>query len=147
MFCATFSKGRWQPSCIAKLQKKKSKWLNAKIIVTQSWYNSIERFFQFYTLLFLVRDAILTGLFLINFKTAHCKNHFDTNLVKIHEAVIEILSFSCSVLFLVTANDRHLGMPKCKKSKRLYTRNTGIKLDQFQPMVVEISSFSCLCYF
>ena len=42
---------------------KKSKWLNAKIIVTQSWYNPIERFFQFYTLLFLVRDAILTGLF------------------------------------------------------------------------------------
>ena len=47
------------PNC-----KKKSKWLNAKIIVTQSWYNSIERFFQFYTLLFLVRDTILTGLFL-----------------------------------------------------------------------------------
>ena len=22
MFCATFSKGRWQPSCSAKLQKK-----------------------------------------------------------------------------------------------------------------------------
>ena len=33
---------------------KKSKWLNAKIIVTQSRYNSIERFFQFYLLLFLV---------------------------------------------------------------------------------------------
>ena len=66
---------------LAKLQNK---WLNAKIIVTQSWYNSIERFFQFYTLLFLVRGAILTGLFLFNFKTTHCKNHFDTNLVKIH---------------------------------------------------------------
>ena len=67
-----------------QIAKKKSKWLNAKITVTQSWYNSIERFFQFYTLLFLVRDAILTGLFLLNFKTTHCKNHFDTNLVKIH---------------------------------------------------------------
>ena len=31
---------------------KKKKWLNAKIIVTKSWYNFIERFFQFYTLLF-----------------------------------------------------------------------------------------------
>ena len=82
------------PNC-----KQKSKWLNAKIIVTQSWYNSIERFFQFYTLLLLLRDAILTGLFLINFKTAYCKNHFDTNLVKIHEAVIEILSFSCSLCY------------------------------------------------
>ena len=38
---------------------KKSKWLNAKIIVTKKWYNSIENFFQCYTLLFLVKDAIL----------------------------------------------------------------------------------------
>ena len=63
---------------------KKIKWLNTKSIMTQSWYNSIERFFQFYTLLFLVRGAILTGLFLFNFQTTQCKNHFDTNLVKIH---------------------------------------------------------------
>ena len=28
------------PNC-----KKKSKWLNAKIIVMRSWYNSIDRFF------------------------------------------------------------------------------------------------------
>ena len=38
-------------------------------------------------------------------------------------AVIEILSFSCSALLLVTANSDHLGMPNCKKSKRLHTRN------------------------
>ena len=77
-------------------------------------------FFQFYTLLFSVRGAILTGLFLFNFKTTHCKNHFDTNLVKIHYAVIQILSFSCSVLFDVTANGGHLGMQYCKKkSKRI----------------------------
>ena len=63
---------------------KKSKWLNAKIIVTQRWYNSIERFFQFYTLLFLEWNAILTGLFLFNFETTQCRNHFDTNLVKVH---------------------------------------------------------------
>ena len=56
----------------------KSKWLNAKIIVTQSWYNSIERFFQFYSLLFLEWDASLTGLFLFDFKTTHYKNYFDT---------------------------------------------------------------------
>ena len=76
-------KGRWRPSCSAKLQKT-SKWLNEKIIVTQSWYNCTERFFQFYTLLFLVRDAILTGIFLFKFKITHYKNHFDINLVKIH---------------------------------------------------------------
>ena len=102
---------------------KKSKWLNAKIIATQSWYNSIERFFQFHSLLFLVTDAILTGLFLFNFETTQCKHDVDINLVKIHLAVIEILSFSCSVLFLVTANGGHLGMPSCKQSKGLHTRN------------------------
>ena len=49
MFCATFSIGRWRPSCSAKFQKQ-SKWLNAKIIVIQSWYNSIERFFSSFIL-------------------------------------------------------------------------------------------------
>ena len=63
---------------------KKSKWINAKIIVTESWYNSIERFFQFHTLLLLVIDAILTGQFLFNFETNQCKSHFDANLVKVH---------------------------------------------------------------
>ena len=48
-------------------------------------------------------DANLTGLFLFNFESTSFKNHSDTNLVKIHYAVIEILSFSCSALFLVTA--------------------------------------------
>ena len=55
-----------------------------KLIVTQSWYDSIERVFQFHTLLFLEMDANLTGLFLFNFETTPCKNHSDTNLVKIH---------------------------------------------------------------
>ena len=55
-----------------------------KLIVTQSWYNSIEKFFQFYALLFLEMDANLTGLFLFNFETTSCKNHSNTNLVKIH---------------------------------------------------------------
>ena len=59
-FSVTFSNSRWRPSCSAKLQK--IKWLNAKFIVIQSWYNSIETFFQFYTLLFLVRGVILIGL-------------------------------------------------------------------------------------
>ena len=59
------------PNCI-----KKSSWLNAKIIVTQSWYNSTERFFPVLYFAILVRDAILSGLFLFNFKATHCKNHF-----------------------------------------------------------------------
>ena len=54
------------------------------LIVTQSWYDSIERFFQFHTLLFLEMDANLTGLFLFNFEKTPCKNYSDTNLVKVH---------------------------------------------------------------
>ena len=50
----------WSPT-----ETRGPKWLNAKIIVIQSWYNSIERFFQ---LLFSCRDTILTGLFLFNLK-------------------------------------------------------------------------------
>ena len=63
----------------------------------------------------------MTGLFLFHFKTTHCKNHFDKNLVQFHYAVIEKLSFSCSVIILLTANGGHLGMPNCKISKRLHT--------------------------
>ena len=101
---------------------KKSKWLYAKIIITQSWYNSIERFFQFYTLLFLVRGAILTGLFLFNFKQLNARIIL-TYSVKINLAVTEIFSFSCSALFLVMESGRHLGMPNCKNSKWVHTRN------------------------
>ena len=38
------------------------------------------------------------------------------SLVKINLVVIEILPFSCSVHFLVTAGDNHLAVPNCKKS-------------------------------
>ena len=54
------------------------------LIVTQSWYDSIERFFQFHTSLFLEMESNLTCLFLFKFETTPCKNHSDTNLVKVH---------------------------------------------------------------
>ena len=38
----------------------------------------------YHTLLFLEMDANLTGLFLFNFESTSCKNHSDTNMVKIH---------------------------------------------------------------
>ena len=44
---------------------------------------------------------------------------FYHNLVIIHLIVIEVLSFSCSVLFLVKALRPHLVVPNCKKSKWL----------------------------
>ena len=54
---------------------------------------------------------------------------FCHNLVKIHLVVIEILSFSCSVLLVVKADGYHLAVPNCKKSKWLNYCNT--KLVQF----------------
>ena len=65
----------------------KSRWLNAKIIVTQSWYKSIERFFQIHTLLFLVIDANLTGP-LFNFETTQCKNNFEIHIAEIVKTII-----------------------------------------------------------
>ena len=55
-------------------------------------------------------------------------------------------------VILVTANGGRLGMPnykkKKKKKKKIKTtsnkKQSGTKLDQYQPMVLEISSFSCL---
>ena len=91
-------------------------------------------------------DANLTGLFLLNFETSPCKNHSDTNLVQIHSAVIEILSFSCSALVLVTAAILESQTAKNNITDS-YQKNSGTKLDQFQPMGLEILSFSCLCYF
>ena len=44
---------------------------------------------------------------------------FCLNLVKIHLKVIEILPFSCSVLFLVTADGNHLAVPNRKQSNSL----------------------------
>ena len=39
---------------------------------------------------------------------------FCLSLVKIHLVVIEILLFSCSVLYLVTADGNHLAVPNRK---------------------------------
>ena len=103
------------------------------------------RFSLFHFLLFLVIEAILTGLFLFNFETTQCKNHFDLNLVKIHTALIEILSFSCFVLFLVMPDGGHLRMPNCKKIKMASSKKHSVtKLDEFQSWVLEILSFLCL---
>ena len=50
------------------------------------------------------------GLISLNWVFCH-------NLVKIHLVVIEILSFSCSVLLLVKADGNLFPVPNCKKIK------------------------------
>ena len=73
--------------------------------MTQNWYDSTEIFSVSHFAILVTQD-ILTGsivffffFFFFNFETNKCKNHFDTNLIKIHLAVIEIRSFSSFVIF------------------------------------------------
>ena len=119
---------------------------NKKLFVTQSGYDSIESFFQFYTLLFLEMNANSTHLFLFNFETTPCKNHSDTNLVKIHYAV-RLLSFVIFLFCAIFNNSSHFGIPNCKKYDGFVQETFWHKAGQFQPMGLEILSFSCLCYF
>ena len=51
--------------------------------------------------------------FLLYLKATQFENSFDKNLIKIHSAIIGILSFSCFVLFLGLADSGHLGTPNC----------------------------------
>ena len=53
---------------------------------------------------------------------------FYHNLIKIHLVVIEMLSFSCSVLLLVKADGDHFAVPNCKKT--LIVLNTKITVIQ-----------------
>ena len=66
--------------CTCTLTLCLSREVTKKLIVT----DTIERFFQFILCYFLEMDANLTGLLIFNFETTLCKNHSDTNLVKIH---------------------------------------------------------------
>ena len=88
--------------------------------MTQDWYNAIGIFYQFHILLFLEMETILTDLLLSNFEATQCKNRFDTNLVKMHSVVSEIFLMFCAIL---TADDGHLGMQNCEKSKWLHIIN------------------------
>ena len=71
---------------------------------------------------------------------------FCHNLVKIHLAVIEILSFSCSVLLLVKEDGEHLAMPNCKKKNQ-----NGLmqRLLSYKAGIIPLKDFSSfiLCYF
>ena len=59
---------------------------------------------------------------------------FSHHFVKIHSAVIETLSFSCLVLFIITADGGHLGIENSKKiakkiEKASYTKHSGTKFE------------------
>ena len=82
----------------------------------------MQGFFQFYTLLFLVRDAILKVFSHLILKQFIARIIL-TQIWSYSLIFIKILSFSCSALLLVSANGGHLGMLNCKKSKRLHRKN------------------------
>ena len=81
MFCAFLVKADEDHFVVPNCEK--SKWLNAKIVVTKSQYNSTERFFPVLYPVIFSKGRHLEGLFSFNFETTHCKNNFDTNLVKL----------------------------------------------------------------
>ena len=72
-------------------------------------------------------------LFLSNSETTQCENYFSTNLVTIHEVVIEVMAVSCFVLFLSNSKWwpswsvllQNIEMASCNNC-------SGTKLDQFQ---------------
>ena len=93
MFCANFSNSKMGAILECQIAK------NQNSFIQETFWHKVES----------ISTNILTCIFLFNIETTQCKNHFDTNLVKIHSGVIEILSFSHSVLFSVMANGGHLG--------------------------------------
>ena len=65
---------------------------------------------------------------------------FCHNLVKTHLLIIEILSFSFSVLFSVTADGDHLAVPSCKKiewlnAKIIVTQSWYNSIERFFPVL------------
>ena len=83
------------PNC-----KNKSKWRHARIIVTQRWYDSTD-ISSVSQIAIFSNKVILTGIFLSFW------HKFDQNPFM----VIAILSISCFVIFQVTVDGGHLGIP------------------------------------
>ena len=112
-----------------------------QIIVIQNWYDSIEINFVSHFATFS-NGIHLDWSVLFNIETTRCKYYYDTNLVEIHSAIIEILSFSCFVLFLVTANDGHFGVPNCKKIiMTSYKKHSGTSWIDFNQEFLRYSHF------
>ena len=84
------------------------------------------------------------GLILLTWVFCH-------HLVKIHFVVIEILSFSCSVLLLVKADGDHLAVPNCQKKKKKKKRKKSkwlySKIIVTQSWYNSIERFSQFLYF
>ena len=73
------------------------------------------------------------GLILLTWVFCH-------NLVTIHLVIIELLSFSCSMLFLVMADGECPAMPNCKQSEWLNAKKAVT-------IALRVFSSLFLCYF
>ena len=109
-----------------KKKKKKSKGLHTRNILAPTWIDFIRWFLQYRH--FRVNAAFSNGPWQPSLQV-----YFYLILKQLNVRIIltqvksksirRLLSFSCSVLFLVTANGGHFGLPNCENSKRLHTRN------------------------
>ena len=97
---------------------KESKWLHARIIVTQSWYNIIEIFFISHIAIFKKKTILI--------------------LKQLNARIILVAIDSVVMFFAIfeTADGGHLGFPNCNKSKWLHAkiilnRNLYISIEIF----------------
>ena len=127
------------PNCKKKKKKKKK---NQTDII--QWHKVVQfhwDFFNFTFCYFKLWTSSWLVYFLINFETTQCKNHFDTNWIKIHSAVIEVVSFSCFWQFLVMADGGHLVMPNCKKLNWCHARIIVTRSWQNSTEIFSVSHF------
>ena len=109
-----------------------SKWLHARKIVTQTWYDSIEIFFVPHFCR-ISKEGQLDYFHLIskNKKKNLMQSYFGTHLFKIHSVVIEILSFSCFMLFLSRQMGAILECQTAKIEITSYREHSVTKLMRF----------------
>ena len=153
MFCAILSTANGghliMPNC------KKSKLLHTRNILAQSWINFNQRFLRYRH--FHVYAIFDNGPRQPSF---HWKVYFYLILKQLNARIIltqiwsksiKRLSRYCHFTFCaIFSNGKWLPSWNAKLQeirKASYKKHSGTKLDRFQPMVLEIPSFSCSCYF
>ena len=93
-------------------------------------------------------EAIYTGQILFNFETTECKNHLTQIWSKSNQQLLRYCHFHVLLYF-----SNGIWWPfwnakmQTKIELALNKKHSGTKLDQFQPRVLDILSFSYLCYF
>ena len=132
---------------------KKSKRLHIRNIMEQSWINFNQWFLRYChfcvnAILGTALAAILKGVFSFLFlKQLNARIILTQIRSKSIKHLLRYCHFHVCSIF---SNGKWWPSWNAKLQKiktTSYKKNSGTKLDQFQQMVLEILSFSCLCYF